>query len=314
MLRSGTRKPHLTVSGSIKIATAFGIPIRLHLSFFLLLLLPIPLLVIPSIFGAVLLHELGHSLMARRFGIRVIDITFWPLGGMARMSNLPESPRVEGWVAIAGPAVNFALALLTLMGMALALLVFPGLTVGALLLDSFAGYFLYINVALGTFNLLPAFPMDGGRILRAWLARRRDWITATELAVRIGRYVAIGMVLLPLALSLAVPGLGFNVLILLLIAVYIYFVGAQELMAVRIRHGQSPFGNGKWPRGFRPPTAEPEFTVHRTPEPPPASSRPGEARRPTTWEGSPSSGGFDEERVRELERYQGRLRRYPDDE
>ena len=153
--------------------------------------------------------------------------------------------------------------------------------------------------------------MDGGRILRAWLARRRDWVSATELAVRVGRYVAIAMIVLPLASRFLVPGLGLNSLALPLIALYVYFVGAQELMAVRVRHGQSPFGNGRWPRGYRPPTVEPEFTVRPSPETPPSPPQTGEARRPGTWEGTPSGEGFDEERVRELERFQGRLRRYP---
>ena len=106
------------MNGSLKIGTAFGIPIRIHWTFAILPTVMVALgtpfaaavLLLIVLFGCVFLHELGHSLVARGFGIRVLDISFWPLGGMARMSEIPESPKIEGLVAIAGPAVNFALA------------------------------------------------------------------------------------------------------------------------------------------------------------------------------------------------------------
>jgi len=169
------------------------------------------------LFGVVLLHELGHSLAAQAFGIQVLDITFWPLGGMARMAELPEKPRVEGLVAIAGPAVN---AVLFTGGLGLHILL------GApIRLDTLPGYFVFINLAMGLFNLIPAFPMDGGRILRAYLARNREWVRATELAVRIGRFFAFAMMLA-----------GSYSCILALIGVWVWWMGARELWYVRMKH------------------------------------------------------------------------------
>ena len=106
------------MNDSIRIGSVFGITIRVHILFLVLIGLLVLLASNPTavlvgvllLFTLVFLHELGHSLMAKHFGIDVLDITFWPLGGMARMSEIPEDSRVEGWIAIAGPAVNFALA------------------------------------------------------------------------------------------------------------------------------------------------------------------------------------------------------------
>ena len=221
---------------SFSIGRIFGIQIRVHLLFPLILAfvllqarnqidsswLDAAYLVVSvlMLFGVVLLHELGHSLAAQAFGIRVLDITFWPLGGMARMAELPEDPKVEGLVAIAGPAVN---AVLFTGGLGLHLLF------GApLRLDTLPGYFVYINLAMGIFNLIPAFPMDGGRILRAWLARKRDWVRATELAIRIGRVFAIGMMIA-----------GTQNCILGLIGAWIWWMGARELWFVRMKHKAS---------------------------------------------------------------------------
>ena len=308
------------VRGSIKIGTAFGIPIRIHWSFFVLLLVVGMVegwfYLITLLFGSVLLHELGHSLVARRFGIRVLDITFWPLGGMARMSHIPESPKVEGLVAIAGPLVNFLIIGISVMGLLFGYLLIPGFTV----FDGLGLAVLHvsgINFLLGAFNLLPAFPMDGGRLLRAWLARGRDWVSATEGAVKVGRIVALGMVVGPLVLAFALPSIGRGFLAMPFIALYIYFVGTQELMAVRLRHGQNPFGRfgifaGRGPT--RPREAEPEWSVYAPEKSPPPTSGPGHAQRPSSWEGDRPSGGFDEERVRELERYRGRIRRYSEEE
>ena len=310
------------VNGSLKIGTAFGIPIRLHWSFFLL----VPFcfeqpLALPVVFLSVLLHELGHSLMARRFGIHVVDITFWPLGGMARMTNLPEKPKVEGLVAIAGPMVNFLLAGLTLGIFGISLFLVPERGELMNTLDAGAWYFLAINIALGTFNLLPAFPMDGGRILRAILACFTDWVTATERAVKAGRVASLGMVALAVAGALFYPPFTQMLCVTTIIALYLFFVGTQELMAVRVRHGQSPFGQprtrGRDGPGSDPLRAHPgeaEWTVHPAPEPTVPTPPVGGARRPETWEETPPAHGFDEARVRELEQFRGRLRRYRDDE
>ena len=125
-----------------------------------------------------LLHELGHGFVARRFGLEVEDIVLWPLGGMARIREMPESSRVEAWVAAAGPAVNFALALAALPIVLLA----SSEPTGVLPIagnrvpmregfEGFATHFLVLNLGFGLFNLVPAFPMDGGRLLRAFLGR-----------------------------------------------------------------------------------------------------------------------------------------------
>lgn len=217
------------MNGSIKIGSILGITVRLH--WLLLVLFAVlvfrfeePPLVLATLFGCVLLHELGHCLAAMAFGIRVIDITLWPLGGMARMSQIPESTRIEGLIAIAGPAVNFALALLGFL--AAALLDRPPE-------EDLAGWFLGINLLMGTFNLLPAFPMDGGRILRAFLGRRGDWLAATRSAVRISRWFALLLVVIGIV---GLPGVLAPNWALPLVALFLWWSGLQELAAVRARH------------------------------------------------------------------------------
>lgn len=171
-----------------------GIPLRLHISFVLLAAALIgaqaltgglstalgSALLGVGLFGSVLLHELGHALAARRFGIGTRSITLYPFGGIAALTAEPDDPRAELWIALAGPAVNFGLAALALP---LALLSVP-------MAATFAG----MNVALGLFNLLPAFPMDGGRVLRAGLARRQGYLSATARALSISRWFAWGFI------------------------------------------------------------------------------------------------------------------------
>lgn len=282
--------------GSIEIGRVLGIRVRLHWLFIALVLFLVFLSGdqwaglfggLVMLFGVVFLHEMGHCLVARHFGIRVLDITFWPLGGMARMSEIPESSRVEGWIAIAGPAVNFALAL---MAAPLVLLLFflsePGSAGGlAEVALDLAGTFVLINLGLGLFNLVPAFPMDGGRVLRAWLGRNGDWLGATESAVRVGRVFAV--------IGFAV-GLLMGNPILALIGAFVWFAGSRELAAVRIRHrrreglGAGPFG----PFGFGgPPT--------------------GSAPPPGEWSSGGATGeGFGAEEIERLERFRGPLRRF----
>jgi Zn-dependent protease len=218
---------------SFAIGRVFGIQIRVHLLFPLILAFVLLqglsqpdasladagflIIAVFMLFGVVFLHELGHSLVAQAFGIQVLDITFWPLGGMARMADLPEKPRVEGLVAIAGPAVN---GLLFTAGLGLHILLGAPIE-----LDTLPGYFIYINLAMGIFNLIPAFPMDGGRILRAWLARKRDWVQATAIAVSIGRVFSFFMILA-----------GFYSCVLALIGVWVWWMGARELWFVRMKH------------------------------------------------------------------------------
>lgn len=306
------------MGGSLRIGNVFGIPVRLHWMFLLLLyaypfVADVPPLValggLLLLFGTVFLHELGHSLMARRFGIHVIDITLWPLGGMARLSDMPENPRVEGVVAIAGPAVNGALALL-----ALPLIPVAGI-LGLGSLANLALFFFYINVAMGLFNLVPAFPMDGGRILRAWFARREPWLHATERAVAVGRACAVLMFFAWIGLWFA----GYGSCMLPLVAIFVWFAGARELLGVRLRHGQGVFGPGAG-YGFEGPFARPsapdtggDFGPDRgggyaSVEPEDDDDPPRGPRRPPSGPGGKPRGGFSELYVRKLEEYRGRLR------
>ncbi len=178
-----------------------------------------------AVFGVVVLHELGHALTARRFGIRTRDITLLPIGGVARLERMPENPRHELLVALAGPAVNVAIAGALYVGLRA-----TGSTVA---LDDpslfgsgpFLTRLLWVNVMLAGFNLLPAFPMDGGRALRALLAMRGDYVAATLTAARLGQAIAV---------MLGIVGLLGNPL-LVLIAVFVWIGAAAEASAVETK-------------------------------------------------------------------------------
>jgi Zn-dependent protease len=192
---------------SWKIARIAGIDVYVHATFLLIFWIfrgGLPLVL--AMFGCVLLHELGHALMARRFGIETADITLYPIGGVARLRRMPRAPGAELLIALAGPAVNFAIAgaLLALEASGLLGLLTPASS------GAFFSELLLVNLGLGVFNLLPAFPMDGGRVLRAllsgWVGRAR----ATTIAARLGQFLAIflgGMLFLwsqnPIHLALA---------------------------------------------------------------------------------------------------------------
>jgi stage IV sporulation protein FB len=308
------------VKGSFKIGNAFGIPVRIHVTFLLLVYglflftdgAMKTLGLMGLVFGCVLLHELGHSLVARSFGLRVADITLWPLGGMARMSEIPENSRIEALIAVAGPAVNFVLAGLALLGLVAGAAF--GLGAGSYG-EELLWFFLAVNVMQGGFNLVPAFPMDGGRLLRALLARKRDWLSATETAVRIGRTVALLLFLGSIVFLIYRPGLC----LMPLVALFIWFEGTRELWNVRLRHGVSPFG-AAMRFGWRAPAGAPadvpaDTTTHTTasvaPPPAPEPGEPGVARRPLSWQQPKPEGGFSPEQIRWLEAHRGPLRRPP---
>lgn len=177
-----------------------------------------------ALFGCVLLHEYGHALTARRYGIRTHNITLFPIGGIAALEKMPDDPRQEIHVAIAGPAVNFALAFIIFVYLDVS-----GFDPGAEEL-SFAGTpFLYrlmwVNLFIGGFNLLPAFPMDGGRVLRAALAMRMDHAQATRKAASVGQFLAIGIGML---------GILYNPF-LLFIAIFIWFGASMENSAEQLK-------------------------------------------------------------------------------
>jgi len=306
------------VFASYRIGSLFGIPVRIHGALLVLLAVfvvlsgfdPAVLLGLLTLLLVLGLHELGHALMAKRLGIRVHDITFWPLGGMARMGEMPERWWVEFLIALAGPAVNFALAApaalaILVMGWPFDLLPpplpFPDPA-------GFASFFLALNLALGLLNLLPAFPMDGGRVLRSLLARKQSWIAATTTAVRVGRWLAFGMILA----GLPQPGL---LLYLVPVAVYVWFSGARELWIVHLRRAATAMGNGG-PGGPGGAAAGPfgfSFrTFHARPGPgqePPREVELDEIAGAPEDEAPRPEGGFDERTISELEKHRGRLPR-----
>ena len=178
-----------------------------------------------AVFGCVVLHELGHAFMAREFGIPTLDITMYPIGGVARLQRMPREPRQEFWIAVAGPAVNLGIAgalylLTSLLGgpQALAEAMTPGANILTMLM--------WVNLALVVFNMLPAFPMDGGRVLRAVLAMKLDYRNATHTASLIGQ----GM-----AFLFAFYGLLNGLWTLPLVAIFVFMAARQEVQHVMER-------------------------------------------------------------------------------
>ena len=226
--------------GAFQLGRAAGIDIRIHWTFALLLAWAgwqhlslghgaaaalVGVVFMVAVFGCVVLHELGHALTARAFGIGTRDITLYPIGGVASLERIPDEPRQELLVALAGPAVNVAiaaaLALVVGLGGGLAS-IDPTPSVGAGLVANL----LLVNIALAGFNLIPAFPMDGGRVLRAVLAMRMDRVRATRLAASVGQGLAV---------LFGVAGLFVN-WFLLFIALFVYMGAEQEARAVEA-HG-----------------------------------------------------------------------------
>jgi stage IV sporulation protein FB len=229
---------------SFKLARILGIEVRVHITFFLLLAFfafqdygrdgavaaVASVLYVCLVFLCVLLHEFGHALAARRYGIRTPDITLLPIGGVARLERMPENPRQELVVAIAGPLVNVAIALLLipLAGPAVAMIgaTFRGEEISPLVLraasESLFSKLLITNCVLVVFNMIPAFPMDGGRVLRALMALRMNYARATSIAAAIGQAIAFAG---------GLYGLLNQQPLLVLVAVFIFF-GAQSEAAV----------------------------------------------------------------------------------
>ncbi len=224
---------------SVKIGRFVGIDVHMHLTFLLLigwialihwqvgrsvLAALVGVMFVLAIFMCVVLHEFGHALMARRYEIATRDIILLPIGGVARLERMPSQPIQELWVALAGPAVNavIALALFVWLKLTASWEPFQSLTVTA---GPFLERLMAVNLFMIAFNMIPAFPMDGGRVLRAILATRQDYSRATGIAAAIGRTIA---------LLFAVIGLFYNPF-LILIALFVWMGATQEAGMARLK-------------------------------------------------------------------------------
>lgn len=225
------------MAGSWYLGKLSGIDLRVHWTF---LLLPawvffsslfggsgavtalVSVIFILAVFGCVVLHEMGHALMARFFGVGTRDITLLPIGGVASLERMPRQPHQELAIAVAGPAVNLVIAPIAFL---VAMLVAPlSATMSALFVQ-----LAVVNLALIVFNLLPAFPMDGGRVLRSILVMRMPYENATHIAVKVGKVAAI---------AFGIFGLLSGNLMLAVIAAFIFLAASGE--AARV--GAAPFG------------------------------------------------------------------------
>jgi Zn-dependent protease len=231
------------MGSSIKIASFFGIEVRIHITFLLFLVwiwfssyelegqsgAIKGVLFILILFACVLLHEFGHAFAARAFGIKTPDITLYAIGGVARLNRIPDKPWQELIVAIAGPLVNVVIAAVLIFGI--------HVTAGLQQLEhlespriEMLAKVASVNVMLVLFNLIPAFPMDGGRVLRALLAMTMPYAKATQIAARIGQGLAIVFLVFGL----------FGNPILVFIAIFICVGAQQEASMTRVNRSSRP--------------------------------------------------------------------------
>ncbi len=224
--------------GSWKIGRIAGIEISVHWTFLILIAWIIfirfgeglaavveGIVFILAVFLCIVLHELGHALTARRFGIKTRDITLLPIGGMARLERMPEAPAQELLVALGGPAVTLMIAI-ALFAVDAAIWGLPSLMDPTSLGRNLLVQLLWVNVILLGFNLLPAFPMDGGRVLRALLHFELDYVRSTEIAATVGQFMAVLFGLL---------GLYIQNPFLILIAIFVYFGAREEAKSAQVR-------------------------------------------------------------------------------
>ncbi len=237
---SNNKTSDTPIAGTIGNLRVFGVPIRLHFTFLLLLVFLIFIgiggtqsggtsaVYIAALFGSVLVHELSHALVARLYGLRTREIVMFPIGGVSRLETQPK-PKQEPLIALAGPAANLIIGLILLATqhefLPLEKLSAP---TDANLIERIA----LGNLLLGVFNLLPAYPMDGGRILRSLLALRKPEDEATQIAAKAGGFLAVAMGLF---------GLLSQNFVLVFVALFVYLGAAQEGAAARGRSLTSGF-------------------------------------------------------------------------
>ncbi len=225
------------------LGTISGIKIRLHWSF---LLVPMwvfyatltgggfaaavsSVVLVLAIFGCVLLHELGHAFAARQFGIGTRDIILLPIGGVASLERMPRKPLQELWIAVAGPLVNVVIATVIFVGLAYRQ------SFGVVGGDAMSSFLFQLGVANGflvVFNMIPAFPMDGGRVLRSFMAMFMPYVKATVIAAGVGKWCALLMFLC---------GLFYGPFMLIFLAPFVFLAGQAEkwqvLMGEQARQG-----------------------------------------------------------------------------
>ena len=224
---------------SIKIGRFAGIDVFMHFTFILLIswvamvhwrqgqslsAAMAGVFFILAVFLCVVLHEFGHALMARRYGIKTRDIILLPIGGVARLESLPTDPIQELWVALAGPAVNIVIAVALFFWLRLTASLEPLQTM-TITTGPFLERILAVNIFMIVFNMIPAFPMDGGRVLRALLATRKEYGHATQIAASIGQGIAV---------LFGFIGLLYNPF-LLFIALFVWIGAAQEANLARMK-------------------------------------------------------------------------------
>ena len=274
------------MKGRWKLGEPFGIGVYLHWTFAILVFLILigsfgvgvaeGLLLIAALFGCVVLHELGHSLAARRYGIGTRDITLYPIGGVASLDRMPKEPMKELVIALAGPAVNVVIAMV----------LFPLVFVAQVVSPALAEFLLQIavlNVGLVVFNMLPSFPMDGGRVFRALLSMKTGRVRATNVAATVGKVMAV---------IFGVLGLLSGEFMLVFIALFVWFAGESErrMVEAEAQLGPDGFGFGRFGPvfyQFRHTPSGGEFHPGAT-----SQDRPSTDARDAEWEVLPPERGF----------------------
>lgn len=226
------------MKGKWKLGVPFGIGVYLHWSVALLVLLfamsgfagfgfATGMLLLASLVGSVILHELGHSLAARHYGIGTRDIVLYAIGGVASLERMPKDPKQELVIALAGPMVNVVIAAV----------LFPLLSVMQFVSLGVAEFLVAVavtNVALVIFNMVPAFPMDGGRVFRALMSMKKDRVEATNIAAKLGKVIAVLFILV---------GVFGNVNpMLAVIGMFVWFAGESERRMVAAEAAPNPWG------------------------------------------------------------------------